>query len=216
MRAPELLELAKLFLAERYPDALLVPELSIGNWGKALIDLAAITPTEIIGLEIKGAGDSPARLPLQAAIYSKAATRMFFLPTPGEEEKYYRHIPDAWGRLRVETGAVVRSLRNPWQKDEEPELLCTAPRQLLQALWKEELRTIARIHGVFAEKRATAEGLLDCLSEDLPLKLIREETCRALRERQWIGKDFEWAKFICEMLKSQRRHRASAASGEPA
>lgn len=199
MKAPALLELAKVWLAGRYPEALLVPELSIGTWGKALLDLAAITETEIIGVEIKGEGDSPSRLGLQAAVYSKAATRMFILPAPSLERLCFRHVPDCWGRLRVnETGQVERARRHEWDRDAEPEVLSTAPRQLLQCLWKDELRDIARRHGVFTERRPTAINLLDCLAEDLPLKVLRLEVCRALRERKWINKAFEWAVFVNE------------------
>lgn len=197
MRAPQLLELAKIYLAARYPDALLVPELSIGSWGKALLDVAAITETEIIGVEIKGDGDSPARIPLQAAVYSKAATRMYILPAPSIEQACFRHSPECWARLKVGgDGLIERFLPSVWHKDEEPPLLCTAPRQLLQCLWKEELYDIAHRHGVFTTRRATATDLLDFVSEDLPLKVLRAETCRALRERKWIAKPFVWAKYV--------------------
>jgi hypothetical protein len=201
MKAPELLQLAMIYLARRYPDAVLVPELSIGNWGKALLDVAAVTANEIIGVEIKGDGDSAARMPLQAAVYSKAATRMFILPAPSLEKTCFRHAPDCWGRLRIEDGKVVRALRHAWHKDEEPEVLCTAPRQLLQALWKEELRYIARRHEIFTTRDAYAHTLLDRLSEDLPVKVLRAEVCAAIRERanapgKWQGKPFVWAKFV--------------------
>lgn len=214
MTAKDLLELAKVYCAARYPTAVLVPEFSIGSWGKALLDLAVITETEIIGVEIKGDGDSPARIPLQAAVYSKAATRMFFLPAPSLEANCFRHIPDCWGRLRVEpeTGCVVRAKRHEWDREREPDLLCTAPRQLLQCLWKDELRGIARRHEIFTTKRPTADDLLGCLAEDLPLKTLRTEVCDALRRRAntagaWMGKPFEWAVFI--NAREAQRERAA-------
>ena len=71
MKAPELLPLAVDWLAETYPGSIIVTELSVADWGGALVDVAAITETEIVGVEIKGDGDSPARLKLQGMAYGR-------------------------------------------------------------------------------------------------------------------------------------------------
>jgi hypothetical protein len=184
MKAAELLPLAIDWLARRYPDSLIVPELSIGTWGAALLDVAAITPTEIIGVEIKGEGDSPARLPLQASLYSKAAARMFFLPCAGLEERCFKHIPDAWGRLMVRDGVIEQGwrYRAPW----EPEQLCVAPAQLLQCLWRQELDLIATRCAIITGK-VGVEKLRWELAEQVPLKRLKLEVCEALRLRRWSG-----------------------------
>jgi hypothetical protein len=204
MKAADLLPLAIDWLAEQYPGAVIVPELSIGTWGGALLDVAAITPTEIIGVEIKGEGDSPARLPLQASLYSKAATRMLFLACPALEERCFKHLPDAWGRLSVRDGRLecrVREgrkwyLENPdqarhmpaaWAGDPRADRLCTAPAQLLQCLWRDELDAIARLCGVMTGK-VDVETLRWKISEVVPLERLRLETCDALRRRKWINK----------------------------
>lgn len=198
MKASELLPLAIEWLSARYPGALIVPELSIGTWGGALLDVAAITETEIIGIEIKGEGDSPARLPLQASLYSKAATRMFFLPCPALEERCFKHLPGAWGKL-VARDSVIELKLTDWERTaierygEQPaKRLCTAPGQLLQCLWREDLDAIARIHQVITGK-VGVEGLRDKLAEALPLSVLVPETCMALRRRKWINKRVHWA-----------------------
>lgn len=188
MKAAELTALASDYLAARYPGALIVTEFSIGNWGKALIDVAAITEKEIVGVEIKGDGDSSARIALQAAVYSKAATRMFMLPAPSLEAVCWKHIPDCWGRLKIgEAGAIVRDATR-WndRKDAEPAMLCTAPRQLAQSLWRDELYAIAREQGVITTKRATVDVLLDAVSEQVPLATLRPAVCAQLRARTWL------------------------------
>lgn len=195
MKAPDLLALAIEWLRDRYPDALIVPELSIGTWGGALLDVAAITPTEIIGVEIKGEGDSPARMPLQASLYSKAATRMYFLPCPELQARCFKHLPDAWGKLQVIDGRIdlvltdwQRRCIEVYQKDKEPaKPLCVAPAQLLQCLWRQELDQIARLCGLITGK-IDVETLRWKIAEAVPLERLRLETCDALRRRQWVGK----------------------------
>jgi hypothetical protein len=186
VRAADLLGLAIDWLATTYPESLIVPELSIGTWGAALLDVAAITPTEIIGVEIKGEGDSPARLPLQASLYSKAATRMFFLPCPALEERCFRHIPDAWGRLVVD-GQSVRPALTAWGKPKLAEELCVAPAQLLQCLWRQELDLIAIRCAVITGK-VGVEKLRWELAEQVPLRRLKAEVCEALLHRKWTQK----------------------------
>lgn len=195
MKASELLPLAIDWLADRYPGALIVPELSIGTWGGALLDVAAITQTEIIGVEIKGEGDSPARMPLQASLYSKAATRMYFLACPALQDRCFKHLPNAWGKLAVVDGKIdvvltdwERTCIEVYDKDKEPaKKLCVAPGQLLQCLWRDELDTIARLCGVITGK-VGVEELRWQIAERVPLERLRAETCDALRRRKWINK----------------------------
>lgn len=199
MKAAEILPLAIDWLAERYPHSLIVPELSIGTWGAALLDVAAITETEIIGVEIKGEGDSPTRLPLQAAIYSKAATRMFFLPCPALEDRCFKHIPAAWGKLRLRDGRIETILTDHQRwvienihsyavgRDPEPaERLCTAPLQLLQCLWRDELDAIARKLSLIVG-RLDVESLRREIAERVALRELRPVVCSLLRERRWTN-----------------------------
>jgi hypothetical protein len=188
MKAPELLSLAVDWLARRYPDSLIVPELSVGTWGAALLDCAAVTKDFIIGVEIKGEGDSPARMPLQAALYSKAASRMFFLPCPDLEERCFKHLPDAWGRLTVRDGQIEHQVSSWRQRDRagEPDDLCVAPAQLLQCLWRDELDLIAMRHQIITGK-VGVEKLRWELAEQVPLRTLRLEVCEALRLRRWVN-----------------------------
>lgn len=191
MRAGELRLLAIDWLAETYPGSLIVPELSIGTWGSALLDVAAITESEIIGVEIKGEGDSPARLRLQAALYSKAATRMFLLPCADMEARCFKHIPAAWGRLCIREGRAEPAL-TPWQQRQKDlgwgfdlaERLSTSPHQLLQCLWRNELDEIARLESVITGK-VDVEALRWKLAESVPLERLRSRVCYALRHRGW-------------------------------
>jgi hypothetical protein len=182
--AARLCDMASDWLAARYPGALIVRELSIGSWGKALIDIAAITdePGEIVGVEIKGDGDSTTRVPLQAAVYSKAATRMFILASPNLAGRCKKAAPDAWGHLQVE-GETISFHGDRYGL--EPRKLCEAPAQMLQCLWKPELLDIARFNQIVWGRRMAAHQMAEHLAEHIPLATIRREVCAALRRRNW-------------------------------
>lgn len=189
-RATNLLPLAVMWLRQQYPTAIIVPEFSIGAWGAALIDLAAICEDEIIGVEIKGDGDSPTRIKLQAAVYSKAADRMFLLPAPSIQARCYKAAPRSWGQLALIDGTIQRAEPHEYSRRKQPERLHIAAGQILQALWRDELDFIARTREVTIGKRLCKEGVRDHLAEHLPLSVIRSEVCSALRRRDWerVGK----------------------------
>lgn len=186
MKAADLRELAIDWLARRHPDALIVTELSVGDWGKALIDVAAVTPTEIVGVEIKGEGDSTTRLGLQCALYSKAVRRMFLLPAPSMEARCFEgknKATEAWGQLSVQSGQVVVRTNYGWARDGK--VLCEAPAQMLQALWKDELRYLASANRVSSHRSLRIDQLVDSIVELVPLREIRTGVCERLRARDW-------------------------------
>lgn len=184
-RASDLLPLAVDWLRKQYPSAVIVPELSIGAWGAALIDVAAICEDQIVGIEIKGDGDSPTRIKLQAAVYSKAADRMFLLPSPGIQARCFKASPRAWGQLALVNGEIQRAEPHQWSRSNEPERLHISAGQILQSLWRDELDLIARTREVMIGRRLCKEGVRDHLAEHLPLSVIRTEVCAALRRRNW-------------------------------
>lgn len=183
--ASRLCEMASDWLAARYPEALIVREFCVGVWGGALIDLAAITETEIIGLEIKGDGDSPTRLKLQASLYAKAAQRMFLLPAPSIFGRCAKADTPGWRLLAVENGQIIG---HGWQANDPPPLLPTAPGQLLQALWKDELGKVAMWTGAPVSPSLGCDGRRAVLAETTTLRALIPAVCRALRERNWHGK----------------------------
>lgn len=184
-RAPRLCDLASDFLAERFPGALIVRELSIGNWGAALLDIAAVTETEIIGIEIKGDGDSHARLERQGWTYSQVATRMGLLSAPSLESSTIKRLPAGWRSLRLVQGAV-KYPTYAWDKEKDWPRLCTAPARLLECLWGRELKAVATAFGLHSRAMTKVDEWTQALAENVPLKVLRPAVCQALRERDWV------------------------------
>lgn len=168
------------WLRDRYPDAIIVSEFCVGNWGSASIDVAAITQDEIIGVEIKGDGDSPARIKLQACAYGRAATRMWMLPSPSLAGRVFdKHMPIGWGRLEVD-GDKIKAW-TPWQ----PQRLANAPLQLTETLWKPELVQVAHRLSVPTGKRDRVDEIQEAIAETVPMRDIRREVVSQLRRRNW-------------------------------
>ncbi len=182
--AARLLEAARVWARARYPDAILVSELSVGNWGSASLDLGIITGTEIIGIEIKGDGDSPTRLKLQACAYGRAATRMWLLPAPSLQQRIFaKHVPTGWGQLEMFEGRV-RNAR-VYADEFEPDRLANAPLQLTECLWKDELRSVSDRLQLASSARLRVDELQTQIAEHRPMADIRREVVNQLRRREW-------------------------------
>ncbi|MBV7408723.1 hypothetical protein [Maritimibacter sp. DP1N21-5] len=206
-KASELTDLASTWLAATYPESIIVRELSVADWGGARIDIAAITAQEIVGVEVKGAGDSPSRLELQGFVYGRVARRMWVLPCEQLRERCFDQRPRGWGRLEVFDGAVrpmntARKLgpevktqngskRNCVRDDSryEPDeagaipLLC--PFSMCGTLWRDELYEVARRNNVQTTGKALVHALTEAIVNQMPAPMIHAEMIRELRSRVW-------------------------------
>lgn len=197
-RAPALCDAACDWLASRYPSSLIVRELSVGKWGGAMIDIAAITETDIIGIEIKGDGDSHARLELQGHMYSRVATHMFLLTAPLLDKIVEKHMPHGWWHLRIEGDAIdAGRLGEPLFTDGRgrphglywPPRLPNAPAQMLECLITRELRRVGKALVPAIDIGRTVPTMIAGISENAPIAKIRAAVCGALRERDWLAYD---------------------------
>ena len=210
MRAAELTMLTVDWLKVEYPTSTIVTELSVDDWGAARIDVAAITDDEIIGVEIKGEGDSPTRLDLQGLVYSRVARRMWLLCTPSGTlaERCAKKKPVGWGTLEVSNG-VIRpqnvakklgpveelddgSSRQRYIEDIDtyvPDESGLNVRQCIWAmcgtLWREELCEIARISGIKVNSKTYVHELTEAIVEKLPVPRMHDHMIKALRKRAW-------------------------------
>lgn len=99
MKADDLKQMAALWLRARFPTAHIAFEFSVAHYGTALVDVAAVTPEQIVGVEIKGEGDTVSRLKLQGEMYPRVCRTMFLLPAPSLVEKCRDHKPYGWSML---------------------------------------------------------------------------------------------------------------------
>ena len=208
MKAAALTRLAIDWLDRTFPDSVIVTELSVLDWGGASLDVAAVTPDRIVGVEVKGDGDSPSRLELQGLKYGLVAKEMWLLPAPSIQNKCFARRPDSWGRLELWDGAVrpynrarkagdavqdhrgtyYQSVRDdsryvpdkPWRLSE-----VMSPGAMCQTLWRDELYAVARKHALTSLRGITVRPLTELIIKSLPEPIIHQEMVDALRRREW-------------------------------
>jgi len=239
MNAKELTELAISWLSATHPDSILVTELSVADWGGASIDVAAITPTHIVGVEIKGEGDSPTRLDRQGLAYGMVAREMWLLCDESIRSKCFARKPSGWGRLEIWEDAVRPWNRStklgewvstgpnsgyvPTVRDDstyEPDVARVAghlcPRILCETLWRDELYEIARHHKLKMTTRATVEPLREVICEQLPVSLIHTAMITALRNREWKKRIIDLRSSVGKERTMPQQSMELLESGAPA
>lgn len=182
--ADRLTELGVAWLRQHRPDALIVPEFVCGAMGQARIDLAAITKDGIFGVEVKGEGDSAARLPSQGPLFSAVCSTVHLLPAPSLLEKMRAKRPPHWAILRVDADGA---LAGEWGYRSYSEYYL-APQVLLNCLWRAELlRLCTRLRVGCDRKTARVMDMVREISSLVPLREIKAGVCELLLERQWTN-----------------------------
>jgi hypothetical protein len=187
--ARDLCEQAMLWLRREWPQAVIIPELSVATWGGARLDLAAVTETELIGVEIKGDGDSTARLSLQGMLYSSVCSRMFLLPSKNLREKCLKAKPPGWLMARNGAGAWWQAAkvqgRSSSSFGSDGKHLRTSAVRLVDLLWADEVNTAIDIHGVYVGQKTGRDARVTALAEELPLRVLRPTVYWLLHRRRW-------------------------------
>lgn len=186
-----LTEMGIKFLRERYPDAIVMKEFCGGKWGVSSIDLAAITKNRIIGMEIKGEGDSFARLSLQGPTYAMVANTMFLVlcPSLAEKNARIRKVPRRWHLLEIDEDALKVPRYFDRFEEQKYGRLDNSPYRLLGLLWKKELIAAARQVRVDAVHRENVDTIINRIAELAPLGEIRKAVVGQLWGRNWAYKE---------------------------
>lgn len=179
------------WLRRKHPGAVLTFELSVQNWGAALLDVAAILPDRLIGVEVKGDRDSHQRIDRQGIVYSQAVERLWLLPAPTIAERIRKHTPWFWGILGVDDEGVGLTVHSEAARLDHFNNAAV----LAGVLWAPEAIGIARLH-IDRLRRETGHYVIpkgggECqwlLGEHLPLSIVRREVCEALYRRDWRGR----------------------------
>ena len=213
MKASELKSLTVQWLSEKYKKATIVEEMSIADWGGALVDVAAITDKEIIGVEINGEGDSPTRLDLQGYRYGQVANKMWLLVTPEGTlaERCYKKQPQGWGLLEVYDGKVrpynrfkvpsgeyektkwgrrmiYERSETGYKPDAPKKSENLNPWAMCGTLWRDELYEISCDLEMDLPKRARVKDITNCLISKVPVPVLHDEMVKQLRKRKWRKK----------------------------
>lgn len=188
--ASELLDFAFTWLRQKHPEAVIVEEFSVGEWGKAIVDVAAILNDRIVGVEIKGAGDSATRLPLQGAMYSRVCREMFLLPTPELAASCVKKLPHGWNVLKIwdHPGHTTR-LGFDMQPDHGKGYGLSSV-ALAAMPWTKEYKRFGRALGSQIPTRK--EVCIDTVARTCPVTDIEVAVCQVLRQRREYRNRVSW------------------------
>jgi len=165
----------------RWPEARLVHELVV--WQTRRIDMAWILPDTIIGAEIKSSRDTLDRLDAQLQSFTRCLPLTVLALAPKWADREHRYRQRGVNVCVVSPGAdapVTGHMHNA------PERAVTV--QMLDLLWAEELRGVARRLTINLPKQATR---LQSIAEIAQLATGREivrEVCHELRARDAFPK----------------------------
>ena len=186
MNAAEL-TMAEDWLREAHPTAHIVREFSVSEYGGALVDVAAILEDRIVGVEVKGEGDSPTRLPLQGMMYSRVCRSVFLLAAPSLRTRCAKHCPPGWGQLSIEPESAYGWKQSGaiWCKrhHDQDKGYGLAPVALAAMPWTNEYGAFSAAIGWTVPKRKS-----DCIravAQHEPLPKIERAVCHVLRNRIW-------------------------------
>lgn len=193
-------------LRHTYPSARIVHELPL-RYSSNRIDLAAVTESQIIAVEIKSSRDVIDRLEAQVRAFLPVTSKIIValapkwnpqLPTlevPGKGHvSYVAQYSETQALLRrigghVETwtvcaeSAAVEVTEGGWRTSEAPWAT-----QMLDMLWRNELEAIAHRHRICIPKRASHIVIRNACEEMMTGREVRAAVCSALRGRAAFDK----------------------------
>lgn len=189
-------------LRRRWPSARIIHELPM-RYSTDRIDLAAVTETEIISVEIKSSKDIVDRLEAQLRAFIPVSTTLIVALAPKWNEQLPSTISER-GASRVYTQnhtkaqAVINRFNDEniwvWTVDAKAQTVeCGSnwrqknrpwPARMLDMLHVAELTEIATKHrACLAERRTTHYDLVTICNEMLSGREVTHAVCRALRSR---------------------------------
>lgn len=192
------------WLRAEFRDGRVIHELNCGH-GKNRIDVACVTMSKIISVEIKSKKDSLKRLPAQINAFRECSHTVIAVCDEKFFEEFDYHKGGTGFRknkeLRQAAGHTLtwcwpRPDGDGWERfgwilsdhhrDEKPDT-----RALLVLLWTAELRAAAMDHGLGDKgvKRMPGYKLAKLLWSELSGSQIEDAVCKALRQRKFAEAD---------------------------
>ena len=180
-----------------WPEARIVHELNVAGTGSNRIDVAAIAPAAIIGVEIKSKRDTLKRLPDQWTAFNQCCHEVYV----AAHEKHFEPQPHGWApRLKIDdrrrpsienaawlyrTDVDVRG----WKVKAAFRCRPLNPAGMLDMLWREELAFEACRARCYGGARATRHDMGRELAWYLTGREVVEAVCRQLRAREFVEAD---------------------------
>lgn len=182
-------------LRELLPGCRIVHEMCIAGQGSRRLDVAAITKTAIVGVEIKSEKDDLSRLREQWLAFTETCHHTIVVA-------HAKHFTDVrfYGRV------LDHPLFNDWSHRDSVwhyprhgaewsfdltrlQRMQPKPSALLNALWGSELRVECERHGLSGAARRTCPEMIRDMAWNMTGRQVCEAACRQLRQHPFPEAD---------------------------
>ena len=204
-------------LRERRPDARIIHEINVSTYGPNRIDVLAVSPSEIIAVEIKSAKDKLDRLPRQiesmkgcahhviAALHDKFLVEKVSNKWAAHSERdgvlYCRVLPETIRDHQVEFWIYPEKRRAMMTVVEgghdhiaswgvpQQRFEAALPSGALDLLWRDELAWLCGSLGIATGRRSTMSEMVAALRWHCNGRELTKGICAALRRRECVEAD---------------------------
>lgn len=184
------------------PNARIIHEINCSSYGPNRIDVLAVSPTDILAVEIKSKKDKLDRLPAQIVSMRACASHVyaalhekFLVPLGRAEHGMGVTAPEqasgamVWVFPRIDRKGHVECRyewieRDRWTKPK----LCLPP-GAIHLLWREELQSICSSLGVTGVSKLNMPEAIDVITWSLTGEQITRTICATLRARRCVEAD---------------------------
>ena len=183
------------FLEETYGRVRIIEEKTMG---RSRADIVMVTPSDLVGIEIKSDADTYARLESQVRDYDRYFDRNIAVVGTSHAMHIHEHVPPHWGIITVELEEETPDFYMLREPGENPDMDWV---RKLTLLWKPELAQIQEMNGMPKYKDRNKRFVAEKIAERVPEK-IREDTLRAQVSEILFERDYS---TVAETLREYRK-----------
>ena len=167
--------------------------------GRSRVDVVMVTPSSVVGIEIKSDADTYARLKRQVKDYNQSFDYNYVAAGSSHAMHIEEHVPDWWGIITVEQAdgaADFYVLRKP---RENPKV---DAKKKLSLLWRPELAHIQELNHMPKYRQKSKQFVIEKILLSVPQDILREQISQELFERDYTQ--------IEELIRDyKRKHQGS-------
>lgn len=167
--------------------------------GRSRADVVMVTPSSVVGIEIKSDADTYARLKRQVKDYNQYFDYNYVAAGSSHAMHIEEHVPDWWGIITVEQAdgaADFYVLRKP---RENPKV---DAKKKLSLLWRPELAHIQELNHMPKYRQKSKQFVIEKILLSVPQDILREQISQELFERDYTK--------IEELIRDyKRKHQGS-------
>ena len=167
--------------------------------GRSRADVVMVTPSSVVGIDIKSDADTYARLKRQVKDYNQYFDYNYVAAGSSHAMHIEEHVPDWWGIITVEQAdgaADFYVLRKP---RENPKV---DAKKKLSLLWRPELAHIQELNHMPKYRQKSKQFVIEKILLSVPQDILREQISQELFERDYTQ--------IEELIRDyKRKHQGS-------